>query len=228
MTQGPAPDDVPAIEDWNRLLDDRVAVVTGGAAGIGAATAELFARHGATVEIADIDEAASEEVVGRIGDSGGTASSHLVDVRESEAVESFASRVVEERGRVDVLVNNVGDYRPMVPFRSSDEDSWFEMYRVNLQHVFAVTNAFLEPMISNGGGSVVVVHSVEAMRGFPADPIYGAMKAAAAKFTTDLAVSVGRHGIRVNGIGPDLTQSEQVDYISGYEEHEHLWPSWAP
>jgi NAD(P)-dependent dehydrogenase (short-subunit alcohol dehydrogenase family) len=66
------------------------------------------------------------------------------------------------------------------------------------------------------------------MRGYPGDPVYGAMKAAAAAFTTDLAISAGRHGVRVNGIGPDLIQTPQVDYLSGYDEQADLWPSWAP
>jgi NAD(P)-dependent dehydrogenase (short-subunit alcohol dehydrogenase family) len=69
---------------------------------------------------------------------------------------------------------------------------------------------------------------VEGLRGYPAEPVYAAMKAAAAHFTTSLAVSVGRHGIRVNGVGPDLTQTPQVDYLTGSEGHEDLWSSWAP
>src|SRR6478609_3161063 len=79
------------------------------------------------------------------------------------------------------------------------------MYAVNLLHVFAVTHAFLTSMIAGGGGSIVNVHSVEGMRGYPPEPVYGAMKAAVAAFTTNLAVSTGRHGLRVNAIGPDLT-----------------------
>ena len=71
-------------------------------------------------------------------------------------------------------------------------------------------------------------HSVEGMRGYPGDPVYGAMKAAVAAFTTDLAVSQGRNGIRVNGIGPVLSQTPQVVYLSGYVELDHLWESWAP
>jgi NAD(P)-dependent dehydrogenase (short-subunit alcohol dehydrogenase family) len=66
------------------------------------------------------------------------------------------------------------------------------------------------------------------MRGYPKDPVYGAMKAAVAHFTTSLAVSMGRHGIRVNGIGCDLTQTPQVDYLTGYEDVDRLWASWAP
>jgi NAD(P)-dependent dehydrogenase (short-subunit alcohol dehydrogenase family) len=66
------------------------------------------------------------------------------------------------------------------------------------------------------------------MRGYPGDPVYAAMKAGAAHFTTSLAVTMGRYGIRVNGIGPDLTQTPQVDYLTRAEGHDDLWPIWAP
>ena len=79
-----------------------------------------------------MDGPAAEAVAGRITEAGGAATAHVLDVREIGRGASFADRVTTERGRVDVLVNNVGDYRPMVPFRSSSEESWFEMYRVNL------------------------------------------------------------------------------------------------
>jgi NAD(P)-dependent dehydrogenase (short-subunit alcohol dehydrogenase family) len=115
-----------------------------------------------------------------------------------------------------------------VRFELSSPESWQQMYAVNLLHVFAVTRAFLPSMIEQGRGAVVNVHSVEGLRGYPGDPVYAAMKAAVAHFTTSLAVGVGRHGVRVNGIGPDLTQTPQVDYLTGYEEQQHLWPSWAP
>jgi NAD(P)-dependent dehydrogenase (short-subunit alcohol dehydrogenase family) len=83
-------------------------------------------------------------------------------------------------------------------------------------------------MISQRAGTIVNLHSVEGMRGYPGEPIYAAMKAAAAHFTTSLAVTMGRYGIRVNGIGPDLTQTPQVDYLTRAEGYDHLWPSWAP
>ena len=223
-----SPSNIPPIDDWSHLLAGRVAVVTGGGDGIGGATSRLFALHGAHVEIAEIDPERAERVVAEITDAGGSARAHVVDVRDPAAVEQFAADVTAEHPHVQVLVNNVGDYRPLVRFRKSGPESWQQMYETNLMHVFSVTKAFLESMIAGGGGSIVNIHSVEGMRGYPGDPVYGAMKAAVAKFTTDLAVSQGRNGIRVNGIGPDLTHTPQVDYLTGYEDHDELWESWAP
>jgi len=222
------PTDVTPIERWDRLLDGKVAVVTGGGDGIGAAVALLFARHGARVEIADIDVDRARRSARAITDAGGVARARVVDVTEDGDVDRLATDVLAEHGHVDVLVNNVGDYRPLVRFEESTPASWQAMYDVNLHHVFAVTRAFLGSMTARGKGSIVTIHSVEGMRGYPGEPVYAAMKAAAAHFTTSLAVSVGRHGVRVNGIGPDLTQTAQVDYLTGSENHDDLWPSWAP
>jgi NAD(P)-dependent dehydrogenase (short-subunit alcohol dehydrogenase family) len=228
MPTSQVPDRVPAIDDWQRLLADRVAVVTGGGDGIGGAISRLFATHGAQVHIAEIDPERAEHAVTEIRKSGGTAESQVVDVRTESGVAELASRVLDTYGRVDVLVNNVGDFRPLVRFQDSSVDSWKAMYDVNFFHVLAVTRAFINSMIDRGRGSIINLHSVEGMRGYPGDPVYGALKAAVAHFTTCLAVQVGRHGIRVNGIGPDLTQTPQVDYLTGWEDSDHLWPSWAP
>jgi NAD(P)-dependent dehydrogenase (short-subunit alcohol dehydrogenase family) len=222
------PTDVTPIDRWDRLLDGRVAVITGGGDGIGAAVALLFGRHGALVEIAEVDPVRAEQSRRTVEEAGGRVWAHVVDVTVESDVMRLSREVIDRHGRVDVLVNNVGDYRPLVRFEESTPDSWQAMYEVNLLHVFAVTRAFIGAMRSEGKGSIVNIHSVEGMRGYPGDPVYAAMKAAVAHFTTSLAVSVGRHGIRVNGIGPDLTQTPQVDYLTGSADHDHLWPSWAP
>src|SRR4051794_13045063 len=221
-------DDVPPIADWSRLLDGRVAVVTGGGDGIGGAISRLFAQHGALVEVAEVDEGRAERVRADVSAAGGTIRTHVLDVTAEDDVARLADEVLAAHGRVDVLVNNVGDYRPLVRFEQSSPESWQQMYSINLLHLFAVTRSFLPSMIERHSGAIVNVHSVEGMRGYPGEPVYAAMKAAAAHFTTSLAVTVGRHGIRVNGIGPDLTQTPQVDYFRGYEDHHHLWSAWAP
>ncbi len=222
------PTDVPAVDDWNRLLEGRVAVITGGGDGIGGAISKLFARHGALVEIAEIDETRAARTLQTIEEKGGTARAHIVDVTQPADIDRLAAEVLGDHGRVDVLINNVGDYRPSVRFDQSTPESWKAMYEVNLFHIFATTRAFLGSMTEAGRGAIVNLHSVEGLRAFPGDPVYAAMKAGAAHFTTSLAVAVGRSGVRVNGIGPDLTQSPQVDYLSGSEQHQDLWPSWAP
>ena len=225
-TQTPA--NVPPIEDWGRLLDGRVAVVTGGGEGIGGAISRLFARHGAHVEIAEIDADRAGRIVAEIEGDGGSARAHVVDVTAEADVVRLAEAVLAEHPHVSVLVNNVGDYRPLVRFPASSPESWKAMYDINLFHVFAVTQAFVGSMIEHRAGSIVNVHSVEGLRGYPGDPVYGAFKAAAAAFTTDLAVGLGRRGVRVNGIGPDLTQTPQVDYLTGWEDADDLWEAWAP
>jgi NAD(P)-dependent dehydrogenase (short-subunit alcohol dehydrogenase family) len=222
------PTDVTPIHDWSRLLDGKVAVITGGGDGIGGAISRLFAQHGAVVEVAEIDAERASRAVSDIEANGGVANANVVDVRRQADVERLATDVLDKHGRVDVLVNNVGDYHPLVRFNDSSPESWDAMYQINLHHFFAVTKAFIGSMVRNGGGTIVNIHSVEGLRGYPGEPVYGAMKAAVAHFTTNLAVMYGRNGIRVNGIGPDLTQTPQVDYITGFEEHEDLWPSWAP
>jgi meso-butanediol dehydrogenase/(S,S)-butanediol dehydrogenase/diacetyl reductase len=106
---------------------------------------------------------------------------------------------------------------------------WDELYRINLHHVFLVTHAFLPAMIAQHGGSIVNVSSVEGLRGYPEDPVYAAFKAAVIHFTRSLAVQVGRDGVRVNAIGPDVTESLQVPYSQWLSvEEQKQWPQWVP
>ena len=222
------PERVPPIENWGRLLEGKVAIVTGGGDGIGGAISRLFAQHGALVEIAEKDPERGERAKADIESAGGKVRVHTVDVTDSAVAAPLVDAVVSTHGRVDILINNVGDYRPLVRFQESTPDTWEDMYSINLRHIFAMTRAAITPMISQRNGTIVNLHSVEGMRGYPGEPIYAAMKAAAAHFTTSLAVTMGRYGIRVNGIGPDLTQTPQVDYLTRAEGYDHLWPSWAP
>jgi 2-hydroxycyclohexanecarboxyl-CoA dehydrogenase len=210
------------------LLDGQVAVVTGAAHGIGRATAALFAEHGATVVIADIDAEAASEAADEIVAAGGNADALTTDVRADADVDRLRDHVLGTHGRIDVLVNNVGHYLRVRPFDRSEPDMWQQLYEINLLHVFRVTHAFLPSMLEQQSGAIVNVSSVEGARGYPPDPVYGAFKAAVIHFTKCLAVDVAGRGVRVNGIGPDLTQSQQVDYDTLDTGDRDLWPIWAP
>ena len=212
------------------LLADRVAVVTGAGGGIGAATARLFAQHGAQVVIADIDGQLAQQTADAITSSGGSALVIVTDVRDGDQVAALARTVLDRCGRVDVLVNNVGHWvRHPGPFVTTDPRLWDELYRVNLHHVFLVTRAFLPAMIEQHAGAIVNVSSVEGLRGYPEDPVYAAFKAAVIHFTRSLAVQVGGDGVRVNAIGPDVTESLQVPYSQWLSADEQTqWPQWVP
>ena len=216
--------------DAGTLLADRVAVVTGGGGGIGAATAQLFAQHGAQVVIADIDPELARRTADQITTSGGSASAIVTDVRDADQVAALARSVLERHGRVDALVNNVGHWlRHPGNFVDTDPQLWDDLYRVNLHHVFLVTHAFLPAMVDRHGGAIVNVSSVEGLRGYPEDPVYAAFKAAVIHFTRSLAVQVGHDGVRVNAIGPDVTESLQVPYSQWLSAEEQTqWPQWVP
>jgi NAD(P)-dependent dehydrogenase (short-subunit alcohol dehydrogenase family) len=212
------------------LLADRVAVVTGAGGGIGAATARLFARHGAQVVVADIDANLAGRTVEEISSSGGSAVAIVADVRDADQVARLARSVLDRFGRVDVLVNNVGHWlRHPGNFVDTDPRLWDELYRINLHHVFLVSHAFLPAMIDRQAGAIVNVSSLEGLRGYPEDPVYAAFKAAVIHFTRSLAVQVGRDGVRINAIGPDVTESLQVPYSQWLSaEEQTLWPQWVP
>ena len=204
-------------------------MVTGGGGGIGGAVSDGLAAAGAHVVVADVDEARAGERVATIASTGGSAEAAVVDVRSGADVERLAANVLDRHGRADVLVNNVGHYLTATPFLDSDPAHWDALHAVNLLHVLACTRAFLPSMVERGDGAVVNVSSVEGLRGYPVDPVYGAYKAAVAHFTRCLALEVAGRGVRVNAIAPDVTQSLQVDYETMVPaELGDRWPQWVP
>ena len=210
-------------------LADRVALVTGGGGGIGRAVCERLAREGARVEIAEIDAGRGAEAAEAIEGQGGRARAAVLDVADAEAVRGWVQDVLATHGRIDVLVNNVGHYLRSRPFAESDPEHWSALSRVNFDHVLLVTRAVLPAMRERRSGAIVNVSSVEGLRAYPPDPVYGAYKAAVIHFTRCLALELSADGIRVNAIAPDLTQSLQVDYERWIpDEDRHKWSIWAP
>lgn len=150
-------------------LGGQVAVVTGGGGGIGAGVSEALAAAGAHVLVAEIDPDRAEASVEGIRRSGGSAEPIVVDVCDAEGVASLATSALAARGRIDILVNNVGHYPRSQPFVKSDESHWDDLHSINLLHVFRVTRAVLPSMVERGSGSVINVTSVEGLRGYPHD-----------------------------------------------------------
>jgi NAD(P)-dependent dehydrogenase (short-subunit alcohol dehydrogenase family) len=193
------------------VLDGRVAVVTGGGAGIGGGISRRLAAAGATVIVNDIDTDHLESAIADIGRSGGRAVPAPGDIRDAAVVASLADIALGvDGGRLDVLVNNVGDYRPNGRFLKTTEDQWQQLYALNLEHVFRVTRALAPAMVDRGAGSIVNVSTVEAFRGIPANAVYSAFNAGVNAFTKSLAVELGREGVRVNAVAPDLTDTLQT------------------
>lgn len=192
-------------------LAGKAALVTGGGAGIGRATAELFAQAGMRVAVAEIDPKRADDVRAALQ----TANvEHLVvegDVRKPADVARLLAAVDDRFGRLDVLVNNVGDYLGYKkPFEDSDEAEWNELYAVNLLHIFHVTKAAIPLMRRSGAGSIVNVSTIEAFRGIPHTVVYAAFKAAITGFTQSLAVELGADNIRVNAVAPETTNTAQI------------------
>jgi 2-hydroxycyclohexanecarboxyl-CoA dehydrogenase len=212
------------------LLAGRVAVVTGGGAGIGGGVSRRLAAEGATVVVNDIDDAFLAATLDDISTAGGAARPCPGDIRDAATVARLAETAAGvDGGRVDVLVNNVGDYRPNGRFLKTGPEQWDGLYALNLEHVFACTRAIAPAMVARRSGSIVNVSTVEAFRGIPANAVYAAFNAGVNAFTKSLAVELGRDGVRVNAIAPDLADTLQTPAASMLRGRDPaLISSWVP
>jgi len=192
-------------------VDGRIAVVTGGGAGIGGGISRRMAAAGATVVVNDIDAGLLAAAVTDIEAGGARCVAVGGDVRDPAVVQELADAALAiDGGRIDVLVNNVGDYRPYGRFLTTTEADWQALYAINLEHVFRLTHALAPAMVARGSGSIVNVSTVEAFRGIPGNAVYSAFNAGINAFTKSLAVELGRDEVRVNAIAPDLADTLQT------------------
>ncbi len=186
------------------MLAGRVAIITGGGAGIGRATALALAEAGADVAIADIVRARCDEVVGQARKLGRRALGSPVDMMDTTQVRGMVARVDAEFGRIDILVNNAGGVAKRA-FLDQSERSWRRHIDLNFVSMLAATSAAAPVMIRGArGGSIINVSSIEGARAAPDYAVYAACKAAMNSFTRSMALELSEHGIRVNSIGPDM------------------------
>ena len=192
------------------LLKDHIAVVTGAASGIGRAIAKGFAQEGAQIVVLDIDGKAAGDVASEIRNAGGKASSFALDVTRREDCFALAKEIAAKVGQVSILVNNAGINRRN-GFTAEPEavlKDWQDIMAINLNGVFNVTHAFLEPLKA-AKGRIVNIGSIQSFVHVrtPNSPAYTTSKHAVLGFTRALAAELGKHGVRVNAIGPGLIET---------------------
>ena len=182
-------------------LPGRVAAITGGALGIGRATARLFAAEGAAVALGDVEVGAAETVAKEIVNGGGRAIAVGVDVGDAGQVQAFVDRVVAELGRLDIMFANAG-IAHSAPFLEHPEAQWHRVLRVNLTGVFLCCQAAARQMVKQGAGRIITTASINGFRGVENLVGYNAAKAGVIELTKTMAVELARHHIAVNAIAP--------------------------
>jgi len=199
-------------------MSNRVIIVTGGAAGIGRATARRFAQDGWRVAVWDVKSADPDGLVSELAAAGGEGSFQTVDVTDAAAVESAVAAVVERWGRIDGLVNNAGILRDHQLVKWKDDQKLAEMSErdfdavvaVNLKGVFLCTRAVVPHLIAGGGGVILNASSIVGLYGNFGQTNYAATKAGVINMTRTWARELGRYNIRVNAVAPGFIATEMV------------------
>ena len=192
-------------------LDGKVALVTGSSRGIGAAIARRFAEHGARVAVNGRDVSALSAVHAEIERRGGRAIQVAADVTSFAAIETMRHLIEQDLGPIDILVANVGGSPiPPGPLEAISEDAWRATIDVNLTATFLTIKSVLPGMKQRKRGNIITISSVSGRRPQASSPLaYAAAKAGLDRFTQDLALEAGSHGIRVNCIAPETILTER-------------------
>ena len=191
-----------------KRLEGQVAIVTGGARGIGKGICEVFCREGATVALWDVLD--GTETVNEITQNGGKIFFQKVDVTDQNSVDNAIDEIIKQHGKIEILINNAGIIRDR-SFLKMSEEEWDSVINVNLKSLYVVTRSVIPHMKENGYGRIVSASSINGTAGAFGQTNYCATKAGISGFTRALCKEVGRFGITANAVAPGFIQSAMTD-----------------
>jgi NAD(P)-dependent dehydrogenase (short-subunit alcohol dehydrogenase family) len=199
-------------------LKGKVAIVTGGAGGIGSSTARLLSGRGATVVLADVAIDQAEAIAAEIQGHGGTALALHLDLNEEKSVRILIRKTLERFGRLDILHNNAADLSPDLSARDLDiermeTEVWDRTFRVNVRGTMIACREALPALAQSGSGAIVNTVSNLALQGHIVQAAYSASKAALIQLTRSIAASHGPRGVRCNAVAPGLTLTPAVQMV---------------
>jgi len=193
-------------------LENKVAVITGAGSGIGKETALLFAKEGAKVVVADVNEMGGEETTADIKKNGGKAFFTKLDVTNREQAKQMVKITLEKYGRIDVLINNAGIVQDAFLSKMTEEQ-WDKVIDVNLKGVFNCSQAVVEVMMNQGNGVIINTSSIVGLNGNVGQVNYAATKAGLIGMTKTLAKELGKKGIRVNAVAPGFIMTPMTSNV---------------
>lgn len=205
-------------------FSNKVAIITGGTAGMGKEAAKAFAREGACVVINGRNEKNLERTADEIKSAGGTVTTVQGDITKNESIQALVSTTLERYGRIDILFNYVGgdpDLGPLLPFIEQTEDFWDRMIQLNLKSTISLCHAVLNTMIKQKYGKIINTAAIAGRIGGPRMAVYSAVKGGVIAFTKSLALEMAPYNINVNCVSPGPVDTPGFNKIFIGEDREH-------